>query len=268
MTLSSARWLLVGVVAIILLAITGCTPAPPEKAPESPPASWPAQLDDFTITWSAAPGIELTTGAAVVVRAYEESYYLATITDDDKYLYPGFVEAVEANQPGKRDGTEDLRPELSTSETWVGTARHDILSVTRSDREVTVLVCAYLYGSAAKQQFDYAVNVGSDFNLNSGIYPVRIGLRAPEDPNTELPAQEGPSRAPSDNVFGGWKVTSHQGGYMTTSRWDDYDRDQATCIEKAGGTPESRHFLPGGGYSRSDFPTQPATPGWPAKPAS
>ncbi|MDT5358678.1 MAG: hypothetical protein QOC69_440 [Mycobacterium sp.] len=257
------------VVTFVAVAVAGCTTkAPDQPKPEPPPAGWPAQLDDFTITWSAEPGIELTTGAAVVVRAYEESYYLATITDDDKYLYPGFVKAVEANQPGKRDGTEDLRPESSTSETWVGTARHQILSVTRSDRDVTVLVCAYLYGSAAKQQFDYAANVGSDFNLNSGIYPLRIGLRAPEDANTELPAQEGPSRAPSDNVFGGWKVTSHQGGYMTTSRWDDYDRDQATCIEKAGGTPESRHFLPGGGYSRSDFPTLPATPGWPEKPAS
>jgi hypothetical protein len=213
-------------------------------------------------------GHDLTTGAAVVVRAYEESYYLATITDDDKYLYPGFAEAVEPNQPGERNGTEALWPESVASEVWSGTARHHILQVTRSGRDVTALVCAYLYGSAARQQSDYAANVGSDFELNSGIYPLRIGLRAPESPDSELLAQQGPSRAPFDDVFGGWKVTRHQGGYMTTSRWDGYARDRATCIEKAGGTPESRHFLPGGGYSRSDFPTLPANPGWPAKPGT
>jgi hypothetical protein len=36
-------------------------------------------LNDLTIIWTAEPGIELTTGAAVAVRAYVESYFLAMV---------------------------------------------------------------------------------------------------------------------------------------------------------------------------------------------
>jgi len=72
-----ARKSLASVLAFALLAIVGCTPKRPEtpQTPaESPSAGWPTTLNDFSVTWAAEPGIDLTTGAAVVVRAYMESY--------------------------------------------------------------------------------------------------------------------------------------------------------------------------------------------------
>ena len=257
----------------LVLAVAGCTPRPSEKPAPPPPAGWPTELADFTIAWTAEPGIDIVTdGAAIAARAYEESYYLAAITENETYLYPGFADAVEPDQSGAPPGTSNLHPKLGDSDpaVWIGTARHHVLSITRSDRDVTLTACAYLYGSAREipNRDGYAANVGSDYELNSGIFPLRIGLRAPVKTESDVPPQAGPSRTPSDDVFGGWRIISHQGGYLSDSRWAEYDRDRAACIAKAGSPPETRHFIPRVPYPLSDFPRLPATPGWPAKPAS
>ena len=261
------------VVAITLLAITGCTPDAPEKTPESPPAGWPTSLDSFTIAWTAEPGIDLVKdGAVIAARAYVESYFLAVITENDKYLYPGFSDAVNHDQPGGPPGTSELHPRLGLSDpdVWIGTARHHVLSITRSDRDVTVTACAYLYGTAREipNRDGYAANVGISYDLNSGIFPMRVGLREPSESESRSP-QEGPSKAPYDNVFGGWKITNFLFDYLSQpTSWPDKDADLAACIAKADGPPESRHFTPRQPYPLSAFPTLPATPGWPAKPAS
>ncbi|MDT5198826.1 MAG: hypothetical protein QOH34_348 [Mycobacterium sp.] len=274
MTLSSARTLLAGVVAIILVAITGCTPDVPEKEHESPPAGWPTSLDSFTIAWTAEPRIDLATDkAAIAVRAYVESYYLSKITVDEKYLYPGFADAVEPDQPGGPPGTSNLHPRLGSSDpdVWYGTVRHHVLGIARSGDDVTVVACAYLYGSARKSPNSqgYTANVGIYDEPNSGIFPMRIGLRAPADGASKTPPQEGPSKAPYDNVFGGWKITNFMFDYLSQpTSWPEKNADLAACIAKADGPPESRHFTPRQPYPLSDFPTLPATPGWPAKPAS
>jgi hypothetical protein len=260
----------------LALAVAGCTPdASKEPVPPPQPAGWPAELDSFTIAWTAEPGIDLTTdGAAIAARAYVESYYLASITEDTKYLYPGFEDAVEPNQPspGGPRGTSELHPETGSSEpaVWVGTARHHVSSITRTRGDVTVAACAYLYGSALKVPTGdgYTANIGPDSDP-SGIFPMRIGLRAPGNTKPESLAQEGPSKAPYVDVFGGWKITSFVFDYLTQPvSWPEKDADRAACIAKADGPPESRQFKPWVTYPRSDFPTLPATPGWPDKPAS
>jgi hypothetical protein len=256
----------------VVLAAAGCTPAPTEKPAPAPPAGWPSELAAFTIAWTAEPGIDVTTdGAAIAARAYAESYYLASITEDAKYLYPGFANAVEPDQPGR--GTSDLHPQLGDSDpaVWIGTARHRVLSIIRSAGDVTVVACAYLYGAARKipNRDGYAANVGTSYDLNSGIFPMRIGLRAPTGSESKSPVQEGPSKTPSDNVFSGWKITNFLFDYLSQpTLWPGKDSDLVACIAKAEGPPESRHFIPLETYPRSEFPTLPATPGWPARPAS
>jgi len=263
-------------VVMLMLAAAGCTPRPPETPAPPPPAGWPPELADFTIAWTAEPVIDLTTDrAAIAARAYAESYYLASITEDEKYLYPGFADAVEPNQPspGGPLGTSELHPKLgfSVPTVWIGTARHRVLSITRSDGDVTVVACAYLYGTAREipNRDGYAANVGISYDLNSGIFPMRIGLRAPARSESKSPAQHGPSKAPYDNVFGGWKITSFLFDYLSQpTSWPEKDADLKACIAKAEGPPESRHFIPRVPYPLSDFPRLPATPGWPAKPGN
>jgi hypothetical protein len=271
MTSLLARKSLASVLALAL-SISGCTPKEPEtqQTPaESPPAGWPAALNDLSATWTADPGIDLTTGAAVVVRAYIESYYLAYLTDDEKYLYPGFREAVDPNDSDGPPGTEALWPEPPNAATWVGTLRHHLLRITRSGRDVTVLGCLYSYAvGRLGDEFGFRPNNGSGFGPDAGISPIRIGLRAPESDESTFPPQEGKSRAPFNDVFGGWRVTSHEGGYLVKGRWADSMSDKAECASRDRTPPESRTFTPGQEYPRSDFPTLPATPGWPDKPAS
>lgn len=219
------------------------------------------------MTWTAEPGIDLTTGAAVVVRAYLESYYLAYITTDEKYLYPGFQQSVDANQPEGTDGTTELWPKPSRPKTWVGTARQHLLRIERSDRDVTAVGCMYSYGSAVQTEDGFDPNVGG-IGPDAGVSAVRIGLRAPANDDVVLPPQQGPSRAPFDNVFGGWRVTNHQGGFILLAQWDGAADDEAECVSRADRAPENRTFTPGGAYPRADFPTLPATPGWPADPST
>jgi hypothetical protein len=250
----------------------GCMPNA-SNAPPPAPAGWPAKLDSFTMAWTAEPGIDLTTqGAAIAVRAYVESYFLAMVTEDDKYLYPGFADAVEPEQPGGTSGTHDLHPELGKSDpdVYVGTVRHHVLGTTRSGHDVVLTACAYTYGAAIERpNGGYNALVGEGFAPGPGVYPMRIGLRGPDDAQSNLPPQQGPSRAPFDDVFGGWKVTSLQGGFIaSTSRWPEYDSDVATCTQKADVALANQHISPTNAYPLSDFPMLPATPGWPDKPAS
>ena len=259
----------VALLLAMVFAVAGCTPRTPEQPAPPTPAGWPPELAQFTITWSAEPGIDVTTdGAVVAARAYAESFYLVGITGNQEYLYPGFAEAVDQNQTeiGAPEGTEDLRPQSYSADVWIGSARHHILSATRSGRDVAVTACQFLFGAAIKRENGrYTAIVGNRAVRGPGVYGMRIGLRAPEDSRSELPPQQGPSRAPFDNVFDGWRVVSHQGGFLTSSRWADYDIDLQRCTQMAETEPASQRVNPHTLYLASEFPTLPATPGWPDK---
>jgi hypothetical protein len=51
-----------------------------------------------------------------------------------------------------------------------------------------------------------------------------------------MPDQRGPARAPNVDVFNGWKVNSHEGGYFATvdmpPEWPDWQADRETCVGK------------------------------------
>ena len=178
----------------------------------------------------------MTDGAAIAARAYVESYFLAVITEDDGYC----TQASTMSRAKNSARHDELHPEVGLSDpnVYIGTVRHHVLSITRSSRDVTLTACTFTYGSAIEESDgSFSAIVGEAFVPSPGIYPMRIGLRAPEDMQSKLPPQEGFSRAPFDNVFAGWKITSHQGGYLSTSRWPEYDRDRAACIAIAKGSP-------------------------------
>jgi hypothetical protein len=248
-------------IGIVLLIVgIGCTPQGSQETtvpPESPPAGWPEALSDFSVVWTAESAIDLTTGAAVVVRAYMESYYLAYLTGDEKYLYPGFQQSVNASDPDGPDGTQEVWPKQNHPETWIGTARHHLLRMERSGRDVAVVGCVYSYGTGVLTAGGIQQNIGG-MGPYAGINAIRIGLQAPDGEQLNLPPQRGLSRTPFENVFDGWRVTNHQGGVLLQANWAGSGNDKVQCLSRADGTPESR-------ASQSDFPALPATPGWPAK---
>ena len=85
----------------------------------------------------------------MVTHAYLESYYLAMATGDEKYLYPGFAQTVNANSDdGLFDGTQKLWSGTKKPTTWVGTFRQHILRPDESCDDVSVVGCVYTFESA------------------------------------------------------------------------------------------------------------------------
>ncbi|VAZ96343.1 hypothetical protein [Mycobacterium pseudokansasii] len=238
----------------------------------APPAGWPAALDNFTMVWTAEPGIDVTAWPAVVVRAYTESFTLASAMRDDKYLYPGFRQSVDPNRSiDDPIGTQFLWPQTDgrPDPPWLGTQQDHILAVTTSGRDVTVIVCEYMFGAAEQSDQGWVRPHVARPSPYTGIAAMRITMTAPAKPGPPLPAQQGPARAPSVDVFVGWRITSHQGGYFARSgigsEWPDVVENEDTCVAKA---PPHRDLVPGQEYVRSFFPTLPASPGWPSPSAN
>lgn len=260
-------------VVFVVISIAGCSSGAHQggasSTPATPPAGWPAALNDFTFAWTAEPGIDVTAGPAVPVRAYTESYLLASIMGDNRYLYPGFQQSVDPNQSINHPiGTQSLWPKTNApQQQWIGTVQVHILSVTTAGRDVTVVACEYTFGTAQPARNGYEPNIGKPPPY-SGIDPLRITMKAPAKPGPESP-QRGPARSPSVDVFNGWRITSHQGGYFAQSgfgdEWPNAIEDRNTCLAKA---PQHPDLQRGGEYPRTDFPTLPPSPGWPAPSAA
>jgi hypothetical protein len=257
-TLTGAAALLVCV-----LLSAGCTPDAAPKA-DSAPAGWPKGFEGFTIVWTAEKGIELDTGPAVAVRAYLESFLLGELTGDTKYLYPGFAGAVG----------EQWRPHESSpaAKPWVGTVTNHLLSLNRSGSDVTAIGCMYTYGAASPRGEDeYDTQAVPPGAPDAGITAFKVALAAPSESSGAGEPQKGPARTPFEDVFGGYQVTGYWGGYFTAEgsdpMWPESQQSTDECVAKAPDPLERRVFLSTNFPPRSDFPTLPATPGWPAKPA-
>jgi hypothetical protein len=233
---------------------------------------WSGLVSDLRLQWSAEPGIDILTGAAVPVRAYTESSWLAHYMGNLDYAYPGFTRAVPPNAPEDSPdiGARSRRPSLDRplGKALIGNDRYHILSLTQSGRNVTATLCNYRYAVAMQEDNDTFKSVQSGTGESRGIYTERVTLVAPGDESDPLPPQSGPQPAPSSDVFGGWQIVGFLSSFSTirpgfTDQWPTHEADVATCVDKAPDPPERRAFLVEGEHPRSDFPTSPASPGWP-----
>lgn len=258
--------------------VAGCTPGQPDPAPPppSPPVErWGGLLSDLRQVWSAEPGIDLLTDPAVVARAYTESTLLAQDMGDIEYVYPGYSRAVLKDEPdSKLMSAWDRWPYLEAplKEPRFGTSRRHILRVTTAGHDVTVVTCVYDYAIAKEKEGAFVSIAQNPLNLvpNPGVGVELVKMITPHsDQSPGLPPQTGPLPAPSDDVFGDWKVTGilnvwGSGDPVFDSEWPTYKSDLTACVDKAPDPPERRTFLIAGQHPRSDFPTLPAYPGWPS----
>ncbi|CAM4358007.1 hypothetical protein MB901379_04898 [Mycobacterium basiliense] len=263
------------VLLVGLLAGCGSAPGPQSRIS---PAKLPStgMLADVRAVWGAEPGIDLLAGSAVVIRAYIESMYLAAFSGDIAYVYPGFARAVPPNaSEGHPHSTRQRWPDTlhPIHVPVVGTRGYHILWVNEADRQVTALVCAWTYTTALDLghgnygwMHDMAYTAPS-----TGIGMQWVSMTAPQG-GTASPsaAQKGTAPAPVDDVFGGWRIdgTITSDAYPTRTtelpEWPTRRADAQSCIEKAPDPLERRLFLSNGVHPRSDFPTLPPFPGWPA----
>ena len=93
--------------AVTVVSACNTDPTEPPSTTGTPPErispNWPPLLNDFRFHWTAAPGIDVTTGPAMIVRAYLESYNTAWFTLNLDNLFPGFRRATPENQESVGD---------------------------------------------------------------------------------------------------------------------------------------------------------------------
>lgn len=266
--------------AALGVALVGCgSPAVEHSAAPPPKVPWTGNLAEDRVVWSAEPGIDLLTGAAVAVRAYVESVVVAETGGDIGYAYPGFTRAVPPNAPeGQPDSARDRRPntEHPLTDRVVGTGRYHILRIDSAGRQVTAVVCGWGYGEALDLgNGTYgSKNTAPATDPAAGLALRWVRMTAPEhspSPTTPpLPPQQGPAPAPADDVFGSWRID----GYLTAdptmktnldaAEWPSESADAQSCVDRAPDPLERRLHLLNGAHPRADFPTLPPYPGWPA----
>lgn len=258
--------LLISTLAMPLAACSVFAGEPP-KADRS---SGPLAAQSFQ--WSAAAGIELATGPAVPIRAYMESRMDAQTMGSLEYVYPGFTRAV--TKPAD-DGHD-----LLTSNLWpdddrgpvdnppVGDNLLLIQSIDQAGATTTATLCNFRYRMALENENGSFSSVAGTFVHDDGIDALRVVVTAPAGTSDSLPSQSGQAVAPTDDVFGDWKITGLLTSWFTadpqfTTAWPTFESDLAKCVADAPDSPERRAFLIKGEHPRGDFPTSPPSPGWP-----
>ncbi|TEA03475.1 hypothetical protein CCUG60884_02325 [Mycobacteroides salmoniphilum] len=285
----------ISALTVAILVLTGCTDhsGNTDSAASSTtqlPIPFTGLTQDMRIRWTAEPGIDLLTVPVVVIRAYRESYVLGGLMASPKFFYPGFENAVPSNGHSGRD--LDIRPYIKgdahledsgfqTTTPIAGTWREHILSLTGDPTSgYTAKVCSWNYATAVRLpngQYRYPHRFPPEppdtADQLTGIGMFRITLKAPSqskfDPTTA--PQRGSAPNPTTDVFGGWKILNADN--LSTEAWlgepndwplKEFGEDQKACMTKAPDPFEKRAFYVTGEHPKSDFPTQPADPGWPA----
>jgi hypothetical protein len=246
---------------ILLILVAGCrtTPAPPPPT-SSPstgqrPVDWPEKLNDFRFRWSAEPGFELTTGWAVPLRAYLESWLVVSYTDDLLAAYPGFERAtpppIEAGSPELMEtpyAQREIRMPRGPSkfddsnQRIVGNEELHVLRTEPTPDGFRAFVCAATFNTYKKAAgvaqyvpiMSYPGFRPTDYE-NMKVWRIEFSDRnshatsgSPAPPNTP---QSGPLPAPRTDVFGPWIVT----GAIGVAGWSDSDYPDLVQ-----GTPEQQ----------------------------
>lgn len=191
-------------------------------------------LENLRFHWSADPGIDLVSGVAVPLRAYLESYTIASSTTDIANVYPGFMRATPENEALDGDYVAQLawvRPlnGLRTDEkpaAIFGYTPFHILRVDPDGAGLRATICEGKYASYVKStvQPGKYVSVAAQPETATPIAPDsliavhRIELseddpRAVANPPLVSVPQQGPAVAPATDVFGRWFITGASSTY-------------------------------------------------------
>jgi hypothetical protein len=285
------------VLVVALVALGGC--ATPAEAPTPQTSSqpgqmfpnWPPLLNDFRFHWSAEPGIDVTTGPAMVVRAYLESYTVGQDTFDANNVYPGFNRATPENLP--REGNYQFQlvnirpmgdPFTATPKDAVprfGFEALHFLELTPIGNGYRAIVCGGGYAEflASKTHPGKFTSVYFDDRIgeiiprnSSGVTGIQIELTqrdprvGPTPPAPPPVPQEGPLPAPDQDVFGNWFITGAGDTFWGPKNDPKSSRhDLEERCEAAMPTPAAERIAMMTGYKDQPPPHGEAIPGWPAK---
>lgn len=284
-------------VAIAMGLVGGCDARATESTSASTPKSenrlfpnWPPQLNNFRFHWTAETGIDLTTGPAVVVRAYMEAYDVATLTFNLDNLYPGFLRATPEN--------DDLNSSYMTQLAWIrplngakkgpadarehhGFVPYHFLQLAQVGDGFRAIVCAGDYADFVKSDVQAGKFVSSNvdpktaqpYRYTKSVWVHRIELtqhdpRVGDHPPAPVTApQQGPAPAPDQDVFGNWFITGASASYWgrigETETFPTPDLERQ-CSDRMPQNEAERVAMMTG-YKDRPPPHGQAEPGWPLK---
>lgn len=263
--------------ALLLVAASLATAGCHSDSRSRSSSPWSGLLADVRDRWESDGTVDLTSGAAVPLRAYIESRTLAQSWGSLDHTYPGFLDAVPPNaEPGSGNvGERNRRPntEHPLDSARFGTSHYFIQSLARAGQTVLATVCNYRY-SIAKQQANglFQSVAATEPGPDRGIDALRVTLVAPQPERAALPRQNGPAPSPGVDVFAGWQITGFLGPLSNVSPefavlWPTYEEDTQKCVARAPDNEARRTTLTQGEHPRDDFPTLPPSPGWPEAPS-
>ena len=293
----------ISLIVAVITAITvfsGChaqraeSPVTTATSPAQLYPNWPPLLNDFRFHWTATPGIDVTTGPAMVVRAYMEAYDTAWFTFNLDNLFPGFRRATPENQEREGDFLWQLVDVRPLSSIYTKTAKDarprfgyeplHFLELTPAGDGYRAIVCRgeyahYLESTARPGKF-VSIGVNPDTaqlyaGYDDGVYPYQIDLTQHDPrvgPNAPAPVtapQRGPAPAPDQDVFGDWFITgassSHWGPSNDRASADFPPAELKQRCESAMPTPKAERLAMMTGFKDQPPPHGNAIPGWPAK---
>ncbi|WP_428373580.1 hypothetical protein, partial [Mycolicibacterium sp.] len=233
----------VGVAVALLVAGCGTDsqPADPTSVEQAP--NWPGHLTDFRFRWTVPDGIDLTTGWAVPLRAYLESWLLTYFTDDLRSVYPGFDRATRSSvtegalersaAPYVRRSVRGYRGSspVPRDSVVVGNEELHILGLEPLPDGFRALVCESQFDVYTRVpdasvyrpvSIEHAKNAERADSTNMLVWRIEFTDRHPSAdgaPGSPSEPQEGPLPAPTEDVFGPWFVT----GAGPVSAWSTVD---------------------------------------------
>lgn len=250
-------------------------------------------MDRFRFHWSSSPSLALTTGVAVPIRAYLESWYIASWTNDPENVYPGFLRAtpesadLDGNYLGQLAWIRPLNgapPYPVDPAKPLGYMPMHIQSVdaVASGLRVTVCLGEYSIYFASDSSAGKLVSVAADKStaqLADPLDTVRVKRIELTKTDPRIPAgasdvdtpQEGPAPAPAGDVFGHWFITgasSSLWGPVNAKPRPDFfvTREmRRQCQEAMPDSPE-RQIEMATGFKDNPPPHGQPIPGWPLAP--
>ncbi len=277
----------------------GCAPDNASTQSSSTPESrsqqfpnWPATLNEFRFHWTADPNIDIIAGAAVPIRAYLESYYVASFTANLDNAYPGFMRATPEN--------DDLDGHYLAQLAWIrplhgvvakpedavehfGYIPFHLLSLDHVADGFRAIVCQGKYADFIKSDTKpgkfVSLAVDPKTAQIQGQYDTvavhRIELTendprvGPNPPAGVTAPQRGPAPAPDQDVFGRWFFTG-----ASSSFWGPIDAAEPErfpppelkrqCSDRMP-QPEAERIAMMTGFKDQPAPHGEPLPGWPVE---
>ncbi|OBJ36976.1 hypothetical protein A5630_05740 [Mycolicibacterium mucogenicum] len=239
-----------------------------------------SRVDGMRFRWSTEPGIDLSGGEVVPLRAFLESHDLSLFAQTEAAAYRGFGRAVPANTGSALSATGSRHPymhyvAMSPFPRTMGTEYLHVLRMARTAGLFDAVVCGDLrrvfqyvddgwgdphyrpLGTMGGLLALYQDAPGMPIRLTESV--MRVLIIGTSEPG--LPPQQGTADYPRGDPFGNWTVDGfsvYSGASPEVVPWSSAPTDLDSCNRVLEPVPRTKDA-----DTKPIFAIEPSFPGWP-----